>query len=130
MTTMFRTRLASLLALALLAPAAPGEEKDLADTLRALDGNVFKAGSDEAKARATPLSRAVGAGMQEANRRSTAEWKAIKTKDDWEKFRDAKLKALRESLGQWPEPPSDLKVRQTGTIDGDGYRIEKIVFES
>ena len=76
------------------------------------------------------LSRDVHARLLDANRRSVEEWKAIRTKDDWEKFRDAKLKALQASLGQWPEPPRDLKIQVTGTIDGDGYRIEKIVFQS
>ncbi len=127
---MFRTRFTALLALALIVPTVSAEEKKLADLLRDLDANVFNPGSDEAKAAATTLSRNVRARMLKANRRSTEEWKAIKTKDDWEKFRDTKLKALRDSLGQWPEPPTDLKVQTTGTLDGDGYRIEKLVFES
>ena len=28
------------------------------------------------------------------------------------------------------EPPKDLKVRVTRTLDGDGYRVENVVFES
>src|SRR2546425_290340 len=102
---MFRVPFVSLLVLALFVPVASAEEKNLADELRKLDGNVFTPGSDEAKAAATTLSRDVRARMQAANRRSTEEWKQIKTKEDWEKFREAKLKLLRDSLGQWPESP-------------------------
>ena len=127
---MFRTLFLAFVAFSLSASAASADEKSLADILRGLDTNVFKPGGDEAKAAATMLSRDVRARLQAANRRSTEEWKAINTKDDWEKFRDAKLKALRESLGRWPEPPKDLKVQLTGTIEGDGYKIEKLVFES
>ena len=127
---MIRKCFATLFALALVVPIASAEEKNLADELRALDANVFKPGSDEAKAAATTLSRDVRARMIEANRRSTEEWKAIKTKDDWEKFRTAKLKALRDSLGYWLFPPSDLQVQITGTLEGNGYRIEKLVYQS
>jgi cephalosporin-C deacetylase-like acetyl esterase len=123
-------RFAALVGVVLASAPAHADEKKLADILRDLDANVFKPGSDEAKAASTMLSRDVRARLQAANRRSTEEWRQIKTKDDWEKFRDAKLKALRESLGLWPEPPKDLKVQLTGTIEGDGYRIEKLVFES
>jgi cephalosporin-C deacetylase-like acetyl esterase len=113
----------------IVAPAA-AEEKSLADLLRELDPNVFKPGGDEAKSAATMLSRDIRARLAVANRHSTEEWRQIKTSDDWVRFRDAKLNDLRASLGLLLEPPKDLKVRLTGTIDGDGYRIEKLVFES
>src|SRR5262249_23730723 len=38
--------------------------------------------------------------------------------------------ALRDSLGQFPPVPKDLKARVTRKLEGDGYRIENLVFES
>src|SRR5262249_41384024 len=34
------------------------------------------------------------------------------------------------SLGQFPEPPRDLKIRVTKTLEGDGFVIQNLVFES
>jgi dienelactone hydrolase len=125
-------RVVSACAIALCISTAAADEKKLADALKTVDTNFFKPGSDEAKAAATTLSRDAKARLLDANRRSTEEWKQIKTKADWEKFRDAKLKALAEGilLGGDLGKPITVKPRVTGTIDGDGYRIEKIVFTS
>jgi dienelactone hydrolase len=68
--------------------------------------------------------------VREVNRRETEAWRKIATKEDWERYRDAKLAALRASLGAPAEPPKDLKVRVTRTISGEGYRIENLVYES
>src|SRR5947199_8041914 len=78
------------------------QEADLAAKLRGLEPDV--AVSDAADVRAR---------LQAANRRETAAWRALKTREDWERYRDARLKALRESLGEFPPPPKDLKVRVT-----------------
>src|SRR5262249_12236312 len=55
---------------------------------------------------------------------------AVKTRADWEKLRDARLHALRASLGPVPPSPKDLKIHVTRALEGDGYRIENLVFES
>src|SRR5581483_7821523 len=65
-----------------------------------------------------------------ANRRATAEWRAIHSRAEWEKFRDAKLQALRASLGQSIKPPAPVPTRVTRRIDGAGYRIENLLYES
>ena len=127
---MFRSHLVLLLSFSFAVPIAAADDNTLVDALRSLDANVYESGSAEARSAATTLSRDARARLLDANQRSTEEWQAIKTKDDWEKFRSAKIEALRASLGQWPEPPRDLKVRITGKIDGKGYQIEKIVFQS
>src|SRR5262249_7468030 len=59
-----------------------------------------------------------------------ASWRTVKNREDWEKFRDARLAKLRTSLGQYPEPPTDLKVRTTSERNGEGFRIENLVFET
>ena len=43
-----------------------------------------------------------------ANQRDRDAWNRVKTKEDWEKFRDERIKALRESLGTWPEVPKNM----------------------
>ena len=68
--------------------------------------------------------------MSEANERSSAEWRQIKTRGDWERFRREKLAALKKSLGSWPEPPPAVPVRRTATFAGDGFVIENILYES
>ena len=85
---------------------------------------------DEQKAAARMVSDAIQTLRKELNDRSNAEWHAIKTRAEWEKFRQPKLDALRASLGQFPPPPKSLDMRVTGTIPGDGFVIENIVFQS
>jgi len=65
-----------------------------------------------------------------ANRRSTAQWRRIRTRAQWERFRQRKLDLLRGAIGPFPEsvPPKDLRV--TGTMEGDGYRVQNIVFRT
>jgi dienelactone hydrolase len=70
-----------------------------------------------------------------ANSQSTADWKAIDDKQDWEAFRQEKLKLLRASLGATPQrhanqPPIPSRIEHAGTLAGDGYRIEKLLYLS
>ncbi|MHC4625797.1 MAG: alpha/beta hydrolase [Planctomycetota bacterium] len=65
-----------------------------------------------------------------AIQRENTAWSKVSSRDDWERFRNQRLNALRESLGQFPPPPEDLNIEMTGRIEGNGYRIENIVFES
>jgi dienelactone hydrolase len=103
---------------------------DLADELRRLDVRVVPADSDRAKELPRMLGRDARARIDAANRRSTQDWQAVKTREDWERFRDARLQALSASLGEFPDPPKDLHLRVTKTLDGDGYLVKNIVFES
>ncbi len=107
--------------IALLLSLALGQE-DLASRLRELDPKVG--------APARNLHDEARELVRQANRRETEAWRKIATREDWERYRDAKLAALRASLGAPVEPPKDLKVRVTRTIEGEGYRIENLVYES
>lgn len=115
-----------------LAPArADGpQEKDLAAGLRELDEKDLKTEGDAARLFPRMLSQAVRSRRDAANRRDFEAWKAVRSREDWERFRAPRLRALRASLGTFPPVPSDLKVRITGTLEGEGYRIEKLVFQS
>ncbi|MGH7173113.1 MAG: dienelactone hydrolase family protein, partial [Gemmataceae bacterium] len=98
--------------------------------LRSLDGHVYPRDDDKAKERARMLSRDVRGRLQAASVRENRAWQQVKDRAGWEKFRDARLHALRASLGQFPDPPKDLHVRVTRTLEGDGYRIENLVYET
>jgi dienelactone hydrolase len=68
--------------------------------------------------------------LRAANRRETEAWRHVQSKADWERFRDARLQALRRSLGAPLSTPQSLNVQVTGTLSGDGFRIENTAFES
>jgi dienelactone hydrolase len=68
--------------------------------------------------------------MQAANQRENHVWQEVKTLADWEKYRDTRLQALRTSLGRFPSAPRELPVRVTRELQGDGYHIDNLVFES
>jgi dienelactone hydrolase len=64
-----------------------------------------------------------------ANRRDLEAWEGVKTRSDWEGFRDARIEALRRSLGTPDDGPANARVRKTGELRGEGYRVEKLVFD-
>jgi len=106
------------------------QDDALASKLRELPPAVVAPASEEGKKLQRMLADDVRVRIREANDRETKAWRAIRTREEWEAYRDAKIKALRESLGTFPEPPADLKVRATRTLEGEGYRIENVVYES
>jgi len=99
---MKRTILGSLalVAFPLFISSSIGQEQNLADAIRKLDGSVFPPDSKEAKALREMVGKEVRARRDAVNQRETKLWKAIKTRRDWERYRDERLKLLRESLGQ------------------------------
>ncbi|HJZ94403.1 MAG TPA: hypothetical protein VKE40_26300, partial [Gemmataceae bacterium] len=66
----------------------------------------------------------------EANKSDREAWAKIQSREDWEKFRDQRLKALRDSLGTWPDVPRSVPARVTKTIEADGYAIDNLLYES
>ena len=101
---------------------------DLAKALAELPCDVLSA--DERARRASMLDEDVRARLREANRRDAREWAKVGSRADWERFRDARIHALRDSLGSFPEPPKALRVEVTGTLGGEGFQVENLVFES
>ena len=112
------------------ATADQPNDESLAVQLARLDAGVFS--PDEAKERrlAEMLQRDVRRRLQQANQRETDAWRSLHDVADWERYRDARVATLRESLGQFPPVPDDLHVRVTRRIEGRGYRIDNLVFES
>lgn len=58
-----------------------------------------------------------------------AEIGTLKSAEAWEKRQATVRQNLEQILGPWPNR-SPLNARVTGTLQKDGYRVEKIVFES
>lgn len=99
-------------------------QNDLAEKLRELDPKVLSAEQPRM------IGRDARARIDEANKRETEAWNGIRGREDWEKYRDGKLQALRASLGATADVPRELAVKVTKKLDGDGFRIENLVFES
>jgi dienelactone hydrolase len=114
----------------LLAPAAAARADDLADELRRLDVRVVPADSERAKELPRMLGRDARARIDAANRRETEAWHKVTTREEWERYRDQRIGALSLSIGRFPDPPTDMHLRVTRALDGDGYRVENVVFES
>jgi cephalosporin-C deacetylase-like acetyl esterase len=76
------------------------------------------------------IDRDIRRRTDEVNARNREEWRKITTRAQWEKYRDERLTRLRSSLGEYPAPSEKLKVRVTGTVKGEGFTIEKLVYES
>lgn len=111
-------------------PSAHGAEDKLPALLRALDPKVLSGDPEKAKQLSSMLYNDARARIREANERETKSWRQISNRADWEKYRDPRIQALRDAVGQFPAVPKDLKVRVTRKLEGDGYRIENLVFES
>lgn len=95
----------------------------LVEQLRALDANV----ADRKLTDVVPND--IRRRLREANAASTAAWQKIDSRAAWEEFRAARLADLKASLN-WPNKRSPLNIRRTGTLDGDGFAVDNIVFES
>ena len=95
-----------------------------------VDPNVFPKDDPRAKDMPKMMGADATRRMKEANLRESKAFAAVGTKAEWEKYRDARIAALRESLGTWPDVPKDMRVKVTREIAGDGFVIHNVVYES
>jgi dienelactone hydrolase len=115
------TPLLPLVAALSLGAAPPGP--DLAADLRRVAGEL--PATDQAA-----LFRSVRGELHRAGLRESRAWRGIASRAGWEEYRDRRLRALEASLGRFPDPPRDLKVRVRRTLAGAGCRIDYLTFES
>jgi dienelactone hydrolase len=78
----------------------------------------------------TMLSRALRDQIATANRASSEAWSQIATREDWQRFRQEKLTALRMAIGPFPPRPAKPRTLVKGRIQGDGFQILNLVYES
>jgi cephalosporin-C deacetylase-like acetyl esterase len=102
---------------------APGE-------LAAVDPNVWSAAYRRRNAVRSMVSRYLEKRIEEAVLAERRAWEQVRTRADWEKFRDTRIEALRESTGIFPPERPPLDARVTGRHAGDGYRLENVVFQA
>ena len=77
----------------------------------------------------SPLYRRLMVEADAAIARRTADYEAIRTPEQARAWQAAKRAILLECLGTFPEK-TPLNAQTVGTLNGDGYRLEKILFES
>ncbi len=122
-----------LLAIVLVTRTSYGAEPDarlvkaLRDLLPALRTTVQAA---EPVATANMIPKDISLRLKAANLKSTADWKQLQSREAWERYRDEKLQALRNSLHLPPDLKTPPVVQVTASLPGDGFTIDNIVFES
>jgi cephalosporin-C deacetylase-like acetyl esterase len=120
--------------IALIARPAFADEKSLAEQIRKLQPNVIAVEGKVTKTQRDELRRMLSTDIRnrrrKANLADVEAWRKITTVKQWEAFRDVRIAALKKSLGTFPDPPKDLKLRVLKTIPGDGFVIRNIVFQS
>ena len=112
---MWSARHAALAVISLLPAVSgvgPADAGDLASTLGNLDVTVLS--NQERHEAAGMVSRDIERRRLLAIQRENKAWSKVKSRDDWERFRDQRLNALRESLGKFPPRPEDLNIETTG----------------
>jgi len=81
--------------------------------------------ADETAAAPQMLHDDLMARLRDANQQDADSVYQVRWQQAWEQVRDARLKALVDSMGTPPSAP--MQVETTGTIPGEGFRIEKLV---
>lgn len=112
---------AALLVLLSLLPAGAQD----ASPFRDLDGYVFGYAHPGSQ-----LKDHVYARSQRLFAMGDAERDGIRTRDALRQRQETVRRTVISSLGGLPPSDTPLNARVTGTVEGDGFRIEKIVFES
>jgi len=100
----------------------------LAEKLRSLNSEIFSV--DEREKLKRMLYDDVRVRCDAANQKDAQAWAQVKSKGDWDEFCSPRIEALRKSLGNFPPEPKEVKTQVTRTIEGDGYHIENLVYES
>jgi dienelactone hydrolase len=102
--------------------------RPMTEQIRSLDADVLPA--HERQGLADMLERDLHRRHEATNRRDAAAWAQVTSREAWERLLAPRREALRASLGCFPSSPAELKTWTTGSVDGDGFRIENVVFES
>jgi hypothetical protein len=109
-------------------PAAAAEKEQIAAALGEVTPNVLPERDREAAA--SMVYENTRSRIRAANDKSSEAWRRITTRQQWERFRVEHVEKLRKSIARLPEPPKKLNVRVTGTVEGDGYRIDNVLYET
>ena len=78
----------------------------------------------------TMVGQDAGRRVEEVTLAERRAWEQVRTRGDWERFRDERMRALQASLGQFPPERPPLDVHISARRQGQGYRLENVVFQS
>lgn len=118
----------SLLALSVSATEKITEK--FTEQIRQLDPGVVVLGTVRQPPLAGMLGRDHAARLRRANTDDRLGWEKVRNLDEWERFREVRIQALRQAMGIFPKSPSNVKVHRTGTLRGEGYQVDKLVVET
>lgn len=76
------------------------------------------------------LERDVSTRLTASNRRSTAAWQSITSREHWERLRNQTIDALRKSLGNVSTQQTNVRIHIVRELKADGHIIRNIVYES
>ncbi|MDZ7639243.1 MAG: acetylxylan esterase [Bryobacterales bacterium] len=110
--------------------AAPLPVSGLAGEIARLDSNAWTPLERRSRRLRTMLPRDIASRTEDAVRAERKAWEQVTAKEQWEEFRDTRMQGLRDSLGAFPPAAAPLDIRVTGRYEGDGYRLENVVFQS
>lgn len=96
-------------------------------TMPATDAQVLTAG--ERSGYAALLQEYQRMRLREANRRDAEAWAKVRSRAEWEAFRDERLRALRDSLNLPAAPAGPPRWDTTGELAGGGHRVANLVIE-
>jgi cephalosporin-C deacetylase-like acetyl esterase len=97
--------------------------------LGSLDSRVFNTEQRKQMDLATMLDRHVRGRVRQILEREREAWTQVKTVADWERFREPRLRALADSLGEFPSR-SGLDARIVKEFQGNGYRRQDLIYQS
>lgn len=102
----------------------------LAGELAALEGAAWTALERRYRAVRRMVDRYLASKVEETVLAERKAWEQVRTRQDWERFRDERLRGLRESVGRFPPERPLLDARVAARHEGKGYRLENVVFQS
>ena len=105
------------------------ENRGLAGELAALDSRVWSPFYARSHSVRTMVQRYLDTKVEEAVLAERRAWEKVNSRKEWERFRDERIKGLKESVGVFPRERPPLEPRITATHDGDGYRLENLIFQ-
>jgi dienelactone hydrolase len=104
-------------------------EGGLAGELAALDSRAWTAFYARSHFVRTMVQRYLEDKVEAAVLAERRAWEKVNSREDWERFRDERIKGLKESVGVFPRERPALEPRITATHVGDGYRLENVIFQ-
>jgi cephalosporin-C deacetylase-like acetyl esterase len=99
------------------------------DAVPMVDGDAWTPFERRSRSARSMLSRYLDGRLQQAVMAERAAWDTVRTREDWERFRDQRIAALRRSMGEFPPDRPPLSPVVSARHRGRGYRLENVAFQ-